>query len=191
MKKLLLNIVILLTTLIALVIITLLALHSYTRQDQAIEVPNIKGLDINNAVPFIESAQLTYDVIDSVFDKRGIPGTIKETIPTAGSKVKQGRKIFVTTYAYGTQTGVIPTVSDISLRQVQATLEGLGFESVRTEYVAGQFKDLVIGLKANGKVLTPGERLPLSAPIHILVSSGGSINSNNDALDLTQDESWF
>ena len=191
MKKILLNIAVSLIVLIVLVLVVLFALHSYTRQDQLIEVPDVRGLDISKAAPFIESAQLTYDVIDSVFDKKGVSGAIKETIPTAGSKVKQGRKIFVTIYAYSAQTGVIPSVTDISLRQVMAMLEGLGFESVRVEYVTGQYKDLVIGLKAYGRDLAPGERVPLSTPMRIIVSNGGGVNLGEDTLEMIEDESWF
>ena len=192
MKKILLNLAASIVVLVVLITAVMLTLHSYTRQDQAIEVPAVKGLTITDAVPLIESAQLTYDVIDSIFDKRGKPGTIKESVPAAGTKVKQGRKMFLTIYAYNIQTGVIPSVTDISLRQVTAMLEGLGFESVKHEYIAGQYKDLVVELRANGKILTPGDRVPLSTPLRIMVSSGsGGSAAEGSTLESSEDESWF
>jgi beta-lactam-binding protein with PASTA domain len=172
MKKLLWNILASVGVLVALIIGTLIGLHSYTRQEQSIEVPDVKGLKIDEAASFFEAVQLYYEVIDSVYNKKSKPGAIVETIPTSGSKVKQGRKIFVTVNAYSVQTGAIPAVADVSYRQVQATLQGLGFEDIRVEYVSGRYKDLVVGLTSQGKSLKPGDRVPLSAPVRILVSNG-------------------
>ena len=192
MKKILLNLAASIVILVVLITAVMLALKSYTRQDQAIEVPNVKGLTVSDAMPLIESAQLTYDVIDSIFDKRGKPGTIKESVPAVGTKVKQGRKMFLTIYAYNTETAVIPSVTDISLRQVTAMLEGLGFESVKHEYVSGAYKDLVVELRANGKILTPGDRVPLSTPLRIMVSNGsGSSSTEESTLESSEDEGWF
>ena len=196
MKKILWNIFASMVVMVALVIVALIVLHSYTRQDQSIEVPDVKGIEVAAAAPFFESSQLNYEVIDSVFSKNVKPGAIVETIPTPGSKVKQGRKIFVTINAYSTQTGIIPAVADVSFRQVQAMLQGLGFESIQVEYVPGQYKDLVIGLTARGKLLKPGDRIPLNLPVRILVSSGYSemgnnAAGNNDIVDSTNDEGWF
>jgi len=193
MKKILLNLIASIVILAVLITAVMLALRSYTRQNQSIEVPNVKGLTINNAMPLIESSQLTYDIIDSIFDKRGKPGTIKESVPAAGTKVKQGRKMYLTIYAYNAETGIIPSVTDISLRQVTAMLEGLGFESVKHEYVSGAYKDLVVELRANGKILTPGERVPLSAPLRIMVSNGSGRSSATEegTFELSENESWF
>ncbi|MDD6209523.1 MAG: PASTA domain-containing protein [Bacteroidales bacterium] len=195
MKKIFKHILISFVVLFILVCGVLAALHFYTRHDQSIKVPDVKGLDMNEAAPFFDASQLSYEVIDSVFSKSNAPGSIVETIPAPGSKVKQGRKIFVTINAYSTQTGLIPSVADVSFRQVQAMLQGLGFENVQVEYVPGEYRDLVIGITGKGKQLQPGERIALTTPIRILVSNGStepqdSISPENNT-EMIDNESWF
>lgn len=182
--------------LLAIIIVgTLIALHFYTHHDQSIKVPDVKGLEVSEAAPFFDASQLLYEVIDSVFSKNIAPGAIVETIPQPGSKVKQGRKIFITINAYSSQTGLIPSVTDVSFRQVLAMLQGLGFENIQVEYMPGEYKDLVIGLAGMGKQLRAGDRIPLTTPIRILVSNGStesndSIPSENES-EIIDNENWF
>lgn len=195
MKRFFKHILISFVFLTILIVGTLIALHFYTRHDQSIKVPDVKGLEVSEAAPFFDASQLSYEVIDSVFSRNTAPGAIVETIPRPGSKVKQGRKIFITINAYSSQTGLIPSVTDVSFRQVLAMLQGLGFENVQVEYMPGEYKDLVIGLAGMGKQLHAGERIPLTTPIRILVSNGStepndSISSEKDS-EIIDNESWF
>ncbi|MDL2222383.1 PASTA domain-containing protein, partial [Parabacteroides sp. OttesenSCG-928-N08] len=61
-------------------------------------------------------------MIDSVFSKDVAPGSVVELVPKAGSKVKEGRIVFVTINALTAQMGRIPEVEDLSFRQAYALL---------------------------------------------------------------------
>ena len=76
----------------ALVFGTLKWLDSYTRHNEAVVVPDVKGLGLEEAAEFFKNSNLRYNVIDSVFSKDVKPGAIVELVPMAGSKVKEGRK---------------------------------------------------------------------------------------------------
>ena len=141
-------------------------------------------------------------MIDSVFSKEVEPGAIVELVPAAGSKVKEGRIVFITVNALTSQMATIPEVEDLSFRQAYALLRARGFESVEIEYVAGDFKDLAVSVELRGKTLEKGEHVPLTAPLVLKVSSGDP-NFSADSLSLdslsvmpvesldSEEENWF
>ena len=147
-------------------------LDSYTRHNQAVVVPDVKGMKLEDAAEFFGNNKLRYNVIDSVFSKDVAPGSIVELVPGVGSKVKEGRIVFVTINALTSQMAVIPEVEDLSFRQAYALLRARGFSSVEIEYVPGDYKDLAMGVELNGRTLLKGEHVPLTAHLVLKVSSG-------------------
>ena len=124
-------------------------LDSYTRHNQAVVVPDVKGMKLEDAAEFFGNNKLRYNVIDSVFSKDVAPGSIVELVPGVGSKVE-----------------------DLSFRQAYALLRARGFSSVEIEYVPGDYKDLAMGVELNGRTLLKGEHVPLTAHLVLKVSSG-------------------
>ena len=61
-------------------------LDSYTRHNQAVVVPDVKGMKLEDAAEFFGNNKLRYNVIDSVFSKDVAPGSIVELVPGVGSK---------------------------------------------------------------------------------------------------------
>ena len=174
-------------------------LNTYTRHNQAIVVPDVKGMKLEDAIPFLENNHLRYNVVDSVFSKDVSPGAIVEVVPSVGSKVKEGRILFVTINALTSQMAMIPDIEDQSFRQAYALLRARGFNSVEIEYIAGEYKDLAVAVEHNGRTLTKGELMPLTAPLVWKVSSGDpNFTPDSLALDsipveqLNSDiEKWF
>ena len=175
----------------ALVFGTLKWLDSYTRHNEAVVVPDVKGLGMEEAAEFFKNSNLRYNVIDSVFSKDVKPG----------AKVKEGRIVFVTVNALTSQMATIPEVEDLSFRQAYAILRARGFEKIEIEYVPGDFKDLALGVELHGRALQKGEHVPLTAPLVLKVSSGDA-EMSADSLGLPDDsvpvesldseeENWF
>lgn len=180
---------------------TLKWLDVYTRHNEAVVVPDVKGLGITEAAEFFKNSHLRYNVIDSVFSKDVKPGAIVELKPQAGSKVKEGRIVFVTVNALTSQMATIPDVADLSFRQAYAILRARGFEKVEIEYVPGDYKDLALGVELNGRLLGKDEHVPLTAPLILKVSSGDA-ELPSDTLGLpdaetpveslnSEEENWF
>ena len=157
---------------ILLVVLVLNGLKRYTQHGRAVEVPNIKGITIEKAKPLLTRTNLHFVVIDSVFIKNAVPGTISEIIPPVGSMVKEGRTIYLKVVAFLPQLIAIPDVKDTSQRQSYAILKSLGFEKIEIKMVPGLYRDLVMGIESKGVPLKAGQRVPASTPISLLVSSG-------------------
>lgn len=175
-------------------------LDSYTRHNQAVVVPDVKGLKLEEAVAFFESNGLRYTVIDSVFSKEVAPGSIVELVPNVGSKVKEGRIVFITINAMTSQMATIPEVEDLSFRQAYALLKARGFNAIETKYIPGDFKDLAMAVEWNGRMLHKGEHVPLTASLTLVVSSGDAEVMPDDSLPgdnapveslNSEEENWF
>lgn len=174
-------------------------LDVYTRHNEAVIVPDVKGMKLEEAEAFFRNNGLRYNVIDSVFSKDVAPGSIVELVPGAGSKVKEGRIVFVTINALTSQMAMIPEVEDLSFRQAYALLRGRGFNTIEIKYVPGDYKDLAIGVELNGRALHKGEHVLLTAPLTLKVSSGDA-EVLPDSLDIdsipveeleSEVEDWF
>ena len=177
---------------------TLKRLDKYTRHNDAVVVPDVKGLRVEEAAEFFKNNNLRYNVIDSVFSKDVSPGAIVELVPSAGSKVKEGRIVFITVNAMTSQMATIPEVEDLSFRQAYALLRARGFENVEIEYVPGDFKDLAVSVDLRGRTLSKGEHVPLTAPLVLKVSSGEAEILPEDSLSTmpvesldSEEENWF
>lgn len=147
-------------------------LDSYTRHNQAVVVPDVKGMELDEAADFFKDNHLRYNVIDSVFSNDVAPGAIVELVPGVGSKVKEGRIVFVTINALTSQMVKIPEIEDLSFRQAYALLRARGIDSVKIEYVPGIYKDLTMGVELDGRTLMKGDLVPLASQLVLKVSSG-------------------
>jgi beta-lactam-binding protein with PASTA domain len=174
----------------------LLWLNRYTQHGEAVEVPDVKGLSVEKAAPFFTNNSLNYEVVDSIFVKNATPGSIAETTPPIGSKVKKGRTVFLKINACLPSLITIPDLKDFSQRQSLAMLRSLGFEKIEIKIVPGIYQNLVVGLESRGMPLEAGSKVPANTQLSLLVSSGSEeILLLEDTLEapveITPEESWF
>ncbi|MDR1603150.1 MAG: PASTA domain-containing protein [Tannerella sp.] len=170
-----------------LVAIVLQLLNVYTKHNQAVIVPDVKGMQIEEAAVFFMNSDLRYQITDSVYSREVSPGAIVETMPTVGSKVKNRRIISVTINAKGVKRAEIPDVADLSYRQAYALIQAQGFTSIETKYVPGRYKDLALKVESNGRTLKPGELMPISATLVLNISDGIPIQDSEEPKE-KQDE---
>ena len=169
----------------------------YTRHGQAVTVPDVRGLSIQEATGHFKSCNLNFEVVDSVYNKNSKPGAIVETIPTAGTKVKEHRNIYITINAKSSLTSIVPEIRGSS-RQAIAILKTAGFSDIQIKPVLSEYKDLALGLEYKGRELNAGERLPSNSRLVLLVGDG--LQSENEFFEedsvktnteVSVDESWI
>lgn len=172
MKKIALNILLMIAAAVLIGWLSMLWLDSWTRHGQTVNVPMVKALSYDRAMTALSAEGLTGIVSDSVYDGHTSPGTVIEQNPKAGTVVKEGREVFMTIVAFSPKMVSLPTLTDISLRQARSILEGLDIKNVVERRVPSDFKDLVLGVRYKGARLQPGARVPVSAVIEIEVGEG-------------------
>ncbi|MDR0836080.1 MAG: PASTA domain-containing protein [Tannerella sp.] len=170
----------------------------YTNHNKAVVVPDVRGLQIEDAKPFFEKNMLRYTVVDSIYSKDYAPGAIVEMMPGADSKVKKKRVINVTVNAKSEKRIAVPDVADISYREAFALLRSRGFMDIETKFVSGMYKDLTVGVQYGAQIIQSGTRVPVSAKLILVISDGSMSGYQEDStttvIDSTVikgDESWF
>ncbi len=173
------NVLLIIASGIALLIITLVLLNLYTRYNRSVNVPEVKGLQLKEAKVLLKSEGLKFVVVDSIYDKKAVPGGIIEQVPSANSRTKSGREVFLTIYSTNPPELAIPGLVDYSYRQAEALLISMGFEQISIQEEPSEYKGLVKAIKYRGKQLQPEEKVPAGSPLTMIVGSGIQIDSLN------------
>ena len=135
-------------------------------------VPDVKGLSYNDAVTRLTDAGLVIELSDSLYDNATRPGTVLDQNPKGNTKVKPGRVVYVTINAFSPKTVTLPQLTDVSLRQARSMLEGIGIKNVKVVEVMSEYKDLVLGVKCDGRKVLPGARVSVKSTITLEVGDG-------------------
>lgn len=167
-----------------LVILSLFFLDFYTRHNQNIVVPNLVGLNINEAEDKLNELGLRLEVADTGYVQKYAPMTILEQAIHPDKEVKEGRIIHVTINADGPRKIAIPDVADnCSRREAEDKFQILGFKLGPTEYVTGE-SDWVVGVKVDGKNVNAGTKVSINQTITLVVGKGTEeLYNGNDSLD--------
>lgn len=175
------NIVLMAVIATLLIGITMFCLKKYTRHNESVEVPDLSGMQLSEINQIIKSDELKYEVVDSLYNEGGVPGSILEQIPQGNSKVKKGRTIYLTIQALNEKLVTIPDLEDASLRQADVILKGLGLKNIKIKKIPSQYQDLVFGVEYKGNKINPGSKVPIGATLYILVGDGNS--ASNDSIE--------
>lgn len=157
---------------ILLVVLTLLFLNIYTRHGHNVNVPDLHGLQADEAKDILKSKGLSVLVIDSIYKLDAVPGSVIDQTPKPGNKVKEGRSIYITIYAYNPQQIAVPELIDFSTRQAVSLLNSIGFDDIVIEEVPAQYHGLVMSVMFRGRKLLPDEQIPVGSPLKLIVGSG-------------------
>ena len=172
MKKIFLNIGLMIAVALIIGWLSMLWLDVWTRHGDTISVPAVRTLAYDKAISLLEAEGQKGIVADSVYDSRTAPGTVIEQNPKAGTIVKEGREVFLTIHAFSPKMVTLPSLSDISLRQARSILEGLDITNIVERRVPSEFKDLVLAVRYKGARLQAGARVPVNARIELEVGEG-------------------
>ncbi len=178
------NILYAIAIVVALLVFVLFMLQFYTHHGEAETVPNLCGMQIGDAQKMLDSKDMQYQVIDSVYKPDKAPGMVMEQSPAAGSKIKSYRSIYITINAKMPPGVALPDVRDLSLRHAQSLLESMGIKVIGIEYVPSEFSDLVRDIKFNGQTLTPGQKIPAGSGVVLVV---GRTSTDEDGSQLMPD----
>jgi len=173
-KRILKHVLIFSLILAALLVIVTISLKSYTQHDSVITVPDVTTLTVDEASPFIEKKGLRYKIVDSIRVATARPGVILEQKPIPGAHVKQNRFIFLIVNANSEEKIIFPDVKDFSQRQAVATLEANGIRIGSIEFIPSEYRDLVLGVRYQGRSIPAGFRLPKNSSVTLVVGQVAS-----------------
>lgn len=159
--------------LIITVFIVLRYLNSTTNHGEFVEVPDFSKKSVMDMRKSIEEAGLRYEVLDSANYNPDYPRfSIIEQNPTAGSKVKENRKIYFTVNPSGYKKVTVPKIIQVTKRNASSMLKAVGLDVQRVTYVDELGKDMVYQIKFKGKYIKPGDKLPKTSKIELICGNG-------------------
>ena len=136
-------------------------------------VPDLIGLTTDEFGKELEDLSLHYIVLDSAkFNPEFKIKSVLEQLPSAGSKVKNGRKIYITLNASDFKDVRIPKIRGYTIRQAKKTLNYLGFITGEVSYVNYIALDEVISISSNGNKLYEGDYLKKNSVIDFVLGNG-------------------
>lgn len=166
------HLLIILGTFIAIGIVAFISLSIYTQHGKQETVPNVKNMSITDAEKILNSNNLSYEIVDSIFNRALTPGFVAEQDPIPSSIVKKNRKIYLTINAKGVQLLPLPNGINMSLRQAKSLFEAADFVIKKIEYKNSEYKDLVLDVKLNNSSIPIGKTIPAGSALTLVVGNG-------------------
>jgi len=165
---------------ILLIFLIMWWLRVSTNHGQQIEVPDLSKMSLEKVEETLDDLDLNYTIVDSVNYNPDYPKySVIEQLPRAGSFVKEDRKIYLYLNPSDYRLVAIPEVVGRTRRQAEPTLMALGFEIGEISYRSYIAEDEVLELRHEGRVIRPGDQLPKTATIDLILGDGeGSLDRN-------------
>jgi len=142
-----------------------------TNHGEAITVPDLKKKSVEDLDDFLGDRDLRYEV-DCTFVTNVPPLTIISQYPLPGSKVKEGRKIYVTVVSRTAPLIKMPKLTDMTHRSAQMLLKSVGLEEGNISYVPDMAQNAVLRQLYNGKEILPGQPIAKGTKIDLELGEG-------------------
>lgn len=155
-----------------------------TNHDEAIEVPDLRGMTISQMEETLDSKELDYEISDSTFIAGMAPLSIFSHYPKAGANVKSDRKIYITIITDKAPMVAMPDVVGRSSNSAKNLLVSLGFASPDIEFIPAMEENTVLKLKYNGQEINVGKKIAKGSTITLVVGDGFG-NTTVDVPDVT------
>lgn len=154
---------------LAFVLAANILLSVLTRHGKEIEVPDFTSMTVAEAARVASASGIEVRVSDSMYIRRFRPGAVYSQNPTAGSKVKHGRKIRLTVNTMQPVKVKMPSLIGYSLRQAKAELQRNGLVLGRLIYVRDIATNSVISQQRFGREIAPGTEIFSGSTVNLVL----------------------
>ena len=163
-------------------------LEAYTHHGEGIEVPALVNMRADNARVLLIEKGLELMVADSGYNKRLPADCILAQSPGAGTKVKEGRVIYVTINSPSSPSFPIPDLIDnSSYREAEAKLTAIGFKLLPPKRITGE-RDWVYGILCRGHHVNTGDHVSIESPLTLIIGNGQY--GEDEDIDYTEPEAF-
>lgn len=147
-------------------------LNSITQHGTSIEVPDFKGVHMNDLERFVSNKNVNWSITDSIYSDDVNPGEVLKQEPKAGTKVKKGREIFVYVAATMPASVIMPKLVDCSFRQALSIIRMNGLEIGKVRFVKDECNNCVIGQVLDNQAVPSGVAVYKGSKIDLIVGKG-------------------
>jgi len=160
-----------------IIFVLLVFLKVFTKHGAAYSVPNFSGLTIEEAEELADDKDLRMQIVDSVYNAPGKPGTVVEQNPPKDFKVKDNRRIFLTIKAINPELISMPDFVNSTLIQAKSDIETYGMRIGKLLYKPWKYDNVVIEQKFNGKPIAPGTSIEKGSKIDLILGKSDGFSN--------------
>lgn len=167
--------------------LALLWVDSYTNHGETCEVPDVCGVQLDEAVSALGAEKLGCTIIERRYEENAAEDEVIMQHPQQGSLVKEGRKIGLVVNTSVKPNRSVPSVIDNrTYREAESHILAAGFVIKSVETIPGE-KDWVYELRYNGRSLANGEAIPQGSALTVVVGSGEEKEDETPVFDTNFD----
>lgn len=150
----------------------LLWLGSYTNHNEVYEVPDVCGIQLEEAIDVLAANKLNYTIVERRYQENALENEVVVQYPSPGSEVKEGRKVGLVINTAEKPKRTIPSVIDNrTYREAESHIKAAGFVIGSVDSIPGE-KDWVYELRYNGRALVNGEAIPQGSTLTVKIGNG-------------------
>jgi beta-lactam-binding protein with PASTA domain len=145
-------------------------LKAYSRQGEVVELPDLRGVTLQEAQALLAESGLQAVHLDSVYSRDARPFEVVEQLPPPASPIKPDRNVYLTTYRSLPPNELLGVEEGMDARVARIRLENKGFEIEEVEEANIALVGRVVRVEsARRKVLQPDARLPRGTTIRLVI----------------------
>lgn len=162
-------------------------LSNFTSHGEYVLVPDFRGQKIQDLEKFIDSTEVKYQIIDSIYDPNEDFGKVIRQDPEPKSKVKHNRNIYLYVTGMVPPQIKMPKLTDRSERQARLIIETYGFKLGRISYKKGDCKGCVLSQMIKGREVMPEQTVKKGSTIDLIVGDedNSHLGDGQDTLQTT------
>ncbi|MBA2613330.1 MAG: PASTA domain-containing protein [Bacteroidetes bacterium] len=166
-------------------------LRSYTNHGDFVEVPDFKGKQISDLKSFVTNKDVSFQIIDSIYDPKEKPGIVLRQEPEPKSKVKHNRTIYLYVTGMVAPQIQMPKLIDRSERQARLIIQTYGLKVGRVTEKQADCNGCILAQTMKGEDVEPGKSVKKGSVIDLVVGIKDSYFTSNPGDTGTVDEPNF
>jgi len=158
-----------LLSLVIVLFLLLKYLSSYTDHGEFVEVPDFNEKRITELSSFVKDKGVNYLIIDSIYAPGETPGIVIKQDPSAKSKVKHNRNIYLYVTSMVAPQIEMPKLTDRSERQAKLIITSYGLKVGSVTTKNADCNGCVIEQIFEGKAIEAGQLIKKGSKISLVV----------------------
>jgi beta-lactam-binding protein with PASTA domain len=163
------NLLLVLAVIAGLVFGTIKWLESFTNHGEYVLVPDFTGRRVLELDDFVKQSDVSYEVIDSIYDPSQKPGIVLRQDPAPSSKVKHNRTVYLYVTGLVPPEMEMPKLLDRSERQARLIIETYGLKVGQVTEQEADCDGCVLEQLHRGKPIAPGALLKKGSVVDLVV----------------------
>ncbi len=170
-KQFLINLLIILAVIALLFFASIKWLASYTNHGEYVVVPDLTGKRTFQLNAEVEGKDVSYEIIDSIYDPAQKPGMVLRQDPEPATRVKHNRTVYLYVTTLVPPQIDMPALIDRSERQAKLIVETYGLKLGKVTLKEADCEGCVLGQEIKGEEIEPGTKVKKGTVVDLVVGT--------------------